>query len=47
MFMDLTAGAKEGEAVPGSLSFQKAGTAQVTFPVAGMGARAAPAEHHR
>jgi copper(I)-binding protein len=47
MFLDLKAGAKEGDAVPGSLSFEKAGTAQVTFPVAGMGAQVAPAEHSR
>jgi copper(I)-binding protein len=47
MFMNLKAGAKEGDAVTGSLSFEKAGTAQVTFPVAGMGAQAAPAEHSR
>ena len=45
MLMDVTAAPKEGEALRGSLTFAKAGTVEVTFPVAGIGAQAAPAEH--
>lgn len=33
---------KEGETVKGSLTFEKAGTIPVTFPVAGFGAKDAP-----
>lgn len=48
MFMDLKAGAREGETVSGTLTFEKAGTVAVTFQVGGLGARAAPAggAHH-
>ncbi|WP_375461741.1 copper chaperone PCu(A)C [uncultured Enterovirga sp.] len=40
MFMDLTAGVKEGERVRGTLVFEKAGPVEVIFAVAGLGARA-------
>ncbi len=42
MFPKPTAQLKEGEQVGGSLTFAKAGTIAVTFPVAGMAAKAAP-----
>jgi uncharacterized protein YcnI len=45
MFMDLKGGVKEGEAVRGTLTFQKAGTVEVTFRVGGIGAQA-PASSH-
>jgi copper(I)-binding protein len=46
MFMRLKQPLKEGERVPGTLTFEKAGTVPVTFAVRGLGAqRAAPAEH--
>ena len=38
MFMDLAAGLKEGESVPGVLVFEKAGRVEVSFPVGGIGA---------
>lgn len=47
MFMDLRSGVQEGETVRGSLTFEKAGTVQVTFTVAGIGARAPAADHSR
>ena len=47
MFMDLQAGPKEGETVRGSLTFAKAGTVEVTFRVAGLGAQSAPASPSR
>lgn len=51
MFMDLRSGAKEGETVRGSLTFEKAGTIAVTFGVAGLGAQTpgaqAPAPGHQ
>lgn len=50
MFLDLTAGLREGEAVRGTLTFEKAGTVEVTFAVSGIGARApaaaAGSAHH-
>lgn len=45
MFLDLTAGPKLGEPVRGTLTFQKAGTVEVTFDVAPIGAPG-PASHH-
>jgi copper(I)-binding protein len=46
MFMRLKQPLKEGERVPGTLTFEKAGTVPVAFAVRGLGAqRAAPAEH--
>jgi copper(I)-binding protein len=44
MFLDLSAGAKEGERFKGTLTFEKAGTVEVEFAVEGMGA--APAHEH-
>lgn len=38
MFMDLSAGLKEGDDVRGTLVFERAGTVTVTFAVGGMGA---------
>lgn len=49
MFMDLKQPLKEGETVKGTLTFQKAGTVDVTFDVRGIGASAgspAPAGDH-
>lgn len=46
MLMDLRAPLKEGESAAVTLVFEKAGRVEVTFPVAGMGARNAPAGHH-
>lgn len=40
MFMDLKAPLKQGESVKGSLTFEKAGTVDVTFKVEGIGASA-------
>jgi copper(I)-binding protein len=37
MFLDLQAGAKEGESFKGSLTFEKAGTIEVEFAVEAMG----------
>lgn len=47
MFMDMKAGLKEGETVRGTLTFQKAGTVEVSFPVSGLGAREAPTSPHQ
>jgi uncharacterized protein YcnI len=44
MFLDLATGLKEGEAVRGTLVFEKAGRVDVTFPVGGIGA-SGPGEH--
>lgn len=41
MFMDLTAGLKNGESVKGTLVFEKAGTVDVTFRVAPAGSQGA------
>ena len=46
MFMGMTGPAKQGETISGSLTFAKAGTVQVTFAVAGLGAQTAPARTH-
>lgn len=54
MFLDLTSGPKAGEAVTGTLTFERAGTVPVTFTVAPIGAQsptgpaapAAPAGGH-
>ncbi len=43
MFFDPTHAFKEGERVPGTLTFAKAGTIAVTFTVAGMAAKVPPA----
>ena len=45
MFMDVTSGPKEGEAVRGTLTFRKAGRVDVTFRVSGLGAQGPAAEH--
>ncbi|MCG6206913.1 copper chaperone PCu(A)C [Rhodopseudomonas sp. HC1] len=41
MFMDLKGALKEGEKLPVTLQFEKAGNVQVTFDVEGVGAKAA------
>jgi copper(I)-binding protein len=47
MFMDLKRQLKAGEQFSGTLTFEKAGTLEVTFEVEAMGATApGPAEHH-
>ncbi len=47
MFMDLKEPLKEGEEFAGTLTFEKAGTVDVTFEVEGMGATAPkPDDHH-
>jgi copper(I)-binding protein len=47
MFMDLKGPLTEGEEFKGTLTFEKAGTVDVTFEVEGMGAAApGPDEHH-
>ncbi len=43
MFFDRSAPLKEGDHVAGTLTFAKAGTVKVTFAVAGLAAKAAPA----
>ena len=43
MFVKPTAQLKEGATVKGELTFEKAGRVVVTFPVAGFGAKQAPA----
>lgn len=40
MFMDLKSGLKEGDKLPVTLQFEKAGTVNVTFDVQGVGAKA-------
>ncbi len=45
MFMELKRPLKEGEAVKGTLQFEKAGTVAVEFAVQGVGARE-PAHKH-
>ena len=49
MFLGLKKPLKEGDTFAGSLTFEKAGTAAVTFEVRGLGAATpdAGAEHHR
>ena len=43
MFVKPTAQLDEGQSVPGTLTFAKAGKVAVTFPVAGFGAKGPPA----
>ena len=43
MFFDPSAPLKEGQSVSGTLTFAKAGTVKITFAVAGMAAKSAPA----
>ena len=45
MFLKPKVQLKEGETVPGTLNFEKAGKVVVMFPVAGFGAKAAPGAH--
>ena len=44
MFMDLTGAPKQGDEIPGTLTFAKAGTVSVVFPVAPIGAQAPAAK---
>ena len=47
MFLDLKRPLKEGEEFSGTLTFEKAGTVDVTFEVEGTGAKAPePSDHH-
>ena len=46
MFVDLKEPLREGQAVKGSLVFERAGTVEVTFQVRGIGARDAGHAHH-
>jgi copper(I)-binding protein len=51
MFVDLRQGLKPGDAVKGTLVFEKAGTIQIEYQVGGIGAQAAPTaanahQHH-
>lgn len=45
MFMELKAPLKEGDKVPVTLKFEKAGEVKAEFDVGGMGASTAPAAH--
>jgi copper(I)-binding protein len=45
MFMDLKAPLKEGDKVPVTLKFEKAGEVKTEFAVGGMGASSAPMQH--
>jgi copper(I)-binding protein len=47
MFLDLKRPLKEGEKVPVSLKFEKAGEVNAEFQVGGMGGAAAPAVPHK
>ena len=47
MFMDLKAPFKEGDKVPVTLKFEKAGEVTTEFQVGGMGASAMPAHGHK
>ena len=42
MFMDLTHPLKEGDSFKGTLTFEKAGTVDVTYVIGSMGASQAP-----
>ena len=42
MFVDLRQGLKPGDAVKGTLAFEKAGTVGIEYSVGGIGAQAAP-----
>ena len=46
MFMGLKGGLKQGQAVKGTLVFEKAGTVDVTFDVGAMGARSSGGGGH-
>ncbi|KAA2235779.1 copper chaperone PCu(A)C [Salinarimonas soli] len=46
MFVDLKEPLREGQAVRGTLRFERAGTVEVTFQVRGIGARDAGHAHH-
>lgn len=47
MFMGLSEPLKEGDSVPGTLTFERAGKVEVTFQVLGLGAKGPePAPHH-
>ncbi len=45
MFMDLTSQVREGKPVKGTLVFEKAGTVEVEYRVAPVGARAPAGAH--
>jgi copper(I)-binding protein len=45
MFMDLKAPLKEGDKVPVTLKFEKAGEMKAEFQVGGLGAAMAPMQH--
>jgi copper(I)-binding protein len=47
MFMNLKAPLKEGDKVPVTLKFEKAGEVKAEFAVSGLGASSAPAAHHK
>lgn len=47
MLMNLSRTLKEGEAVPATLTFEKAGSVAITLDVQGIGAQAAPAGEHK
>lgn len=46
MFMEVTEGFKEGEDIPATLVFEKAGEVEVEFKAAGVGEKHAPAHTH-
>ncbi|TCT13377.1 hypothetical protein EDC22_101242 [Tepidamorphus gemmatus] len=46
MFMDVTEGFREGERIPATLMFEKAGEITVEFVATGVGAKQAPAHMH-
>ena len=47
MFMEPKRPFREGDKLPVTLKFEKAGEVKAEFMVGGMGATAAPAEHHK
>jgi copper(I)-binding protein len=47
MFMNLKAPLKEGDKVPVTLKFEKAGEVKTEFAVGGLGGSSAPAGHHK
>jgi copper(I)-binding protein len=46
MLVDLARPLKEGEAIKGTLVFERAGTLAIEYRVAGVGAQSAGAGHH-
>lgn len=46
MFMDLRTGLKEKDTLRATLTFEKAGPVEVSFPAGGLGAQSAPADAH-